>query len=302
MDSFTTDYNQRLEMVFKLKKKKIKLLSVLIASFFYLALFPASAFAHIAGLPVFKVNNEYALVYPIYSVSSANFKLPQDLAPKNYLIDNNISFDFDFSRMGIPPEIVAKTKFAWDFGDGAKGTGITNSHTYSKGGSYFLTVTADDGTTPAPQIIESILVNVLPFEGYQLPNAIIKVNEKKVDDPFADFFTLNLTKPINFDGSSSSGQIVSYLWDFGDRQTDDKAKLTRSYAANDGRYFVVLRVADSNGFISDTVAELDSGNSESVSKTNKTPDNKKTIMIFGTISVVLLLALIFGSRRLLKKH
>ena len=39
--------------------------------------------------------------------------------------------------------------YAWDFGDGATGSGVTDSHTYAASGSYEvkLTVTDNDGAT-----------------------------------------------------------------------------------------------------------------------------------------------------------
>jgi PKD repeat protein len=47
------------------------------------------------------------------------------------------------------PDGGSLTAYAWDFGDGATGTGTTPSHTYGAAGTYFvsLTVTDDEGTT-----------------------------------------------------------------------------------------------------------------------------------------------------------
>jgi hypothetical protein len=50
--------------------------------------------------------------------------------------------------------------YAWDFGDGANGTGAEPTHTYAAGGRYFprLTVTDDDGASST--LVEEILVDL----------------------------------------------------------------------------------------------------------------------------------------------
>ncbi len=50
--------------------------------------------------------------------------------------------------------------------------------------------------------------------------------------------------PITFDGSSSEGGVVSYLWDFGDNSSGSGAKVQHSYSS-EGNFTVVLRVKDS---------------------------------------------------------
>src|SRR5579884_4292014 len=133
--------------------------------------------AHLAGQPpFFVINDKYSNLYPVPLTSLSDFPLPQDLAPATYLVNTDLDMKFDITKLPAPPDVVKKTQFFWDFGDGDKGTGLEMHHTYKKPGSYILTVNAFDGTTPAPQLLESVLINVLPNWNYKLPQAVIRIN------------------------------------------------------------------------------------------------------------------------------
>jgi PKD repeat protein len=58
-----------------------------------------------------------------------------------------------------------------------------------------------------------------------------------------------VSEALNFDGTGSKdndGQIVSYLWDFGDGVTADGFQVSHSYAVS-GTYQVTLTVVDDDG-------------------------------------------------------
>lgn len=275
----------------------------------WLLVTPTMIFAHTVGQPsFFKVNGVFSNLYQVPLTSLSDFDLPQDAPPANYLINQSISFEMDLTRIQAPPEAVKRTKFTWDFGDGVKATGLKNNHTYTKMGSYILTIYADDGTTPIPQLLESILINVLPNPDYKLPQAKILVNNQTVKDPLLDKLNFPFTSKLNFDASSSivdpSTQIVSYLWDFGDQQSSKQNIDTHLYVDSQSQVFPVLRIKDSNGFIGDTFLEVENtdvtehGLTLTESATPKsTPvsvfsPNTKTYIIAGT--VVVLLAVISG--------
>ena len=93
--------------------------------------------------------------------------------------------------------------YAWDFGDGATGTGAKPDHTYATAGDYTvaLTVTDNDGATDTVTKTVTASSNAKP--------------------------TAAFTSSVNglggsFDGSGSTdsdGTVASYAWDFGDGAT-----------------------------------------------------------------------------------
>lgn len=228
--------------------------------------------AHLFGQPpFFKVNGAYSNLYAVPLTSLSDFNLPQDQSPANYLVNQPINFEFDVSRLPAPADVVKKTQFTWDYGDGSKGEGLKNTHTYTKIGSYFLTVDAFDGTTPQPQLLESVLVNVLPDNSYQLPKAVIKVNGQGSSDPLTDIKVFPFDQNIQLDGTAStanSSKVVSYFWDFGDQQSSTDPSPTHFYPGNQTQIFPVLRVKDANGFIADSYLEIENQKNVAVKGTN----------------------------------
>ncbi len=151
--------------------------------------------------------------------------------PTGGLVGETLSFDGSGSS-DSDGQIVS---YAWNFGDGTTGNGISVTHSYSAAGSYqvVLTVTDDDGLTdeathtvqieePAPQPLTAVISG--PTGGL-------------------------VGEMLTFDGSGSSdsdGQIVSYAWNFGDGTTGNGISVTHSYSAA-GSYQVVLTVTDDDG-------------------------------------------------------
>ncbi|MCU1574745.1 MAG: hypothetical protein JWO93_2827, partial [Micrococcaceae bacterium] len=122
--------------------------------------------------------------------------------------------------------------YAWDFGDGATGTGATASRTYQAAGTYAvkLTVTDDKGAT-----------------GTVTQNVTVTAPANAV--PVAAFTSsvTGLTAAVDGGGSKDSdGTIASYAWDFGDGATGTGATASRTYAVA-GTYPVKLTVTDDKG-------------------------------------------------------
>ncbi len=226
--------------------------------------FPRTVSAHSFGQPpYFKVNGVYSNLYTVPTTSLEDFNLPQDQTPDKYLVNVPINFEVDTARMSVPSDIVAKTKFTWDFGDGSTATGLKESHAYSKIGSYILSIHAQDSTVPTPQLLETAELNIVPSMDYQLPTAVIKINGLQSKDPLTDILSFKLTNLISFDGSSSSspnGQITSYTWDFGDQKSGDQSNMTHAYSDDLSQVFPVLRVTDNQGFFGDAFVEIKNGN------------------------------------------
>lgn len=242
-------------------------------------IFPQSASAHLAGQPpFFKINGIFSNLYPVPTSSVADYNLPQDLADKNYLVGDTLNFEMDTSQLPILPEIVDKTEFDWDMGDGTHGTGLKNTHVYNKPGSYILTITATYGTDQ-PQLIQSVMINILPDKNYQLPVAKIVVNGKESKDPLTDVLHINMKKSVQFDSSKSTakGKIVSYFWDFGDGQSGSEANPQHSYDVDATQVFPVLRVKDDQGFIADSYVELNQDDKEQPGAGSNTSDSPVNI-------------------------
>ncbi|MGO4592525.1 PKD domain-containing protein [Leifsonia sp. 2TAF2] len=138
---------------------------------------------------------------------------------------------FDASGSSDPDGTIAS--YAWDFGDGATGTGVTATHSYAAAGPYTvkLTVTDDKGTPVS--ITHDITVQAPP------PNQA----------PVAAFTPSVTNLSASFDGTASNdpdGTIASYAWDFGDGATGTGATTTHAYATGD-TFTVTLTVTDNKG-------------------------------------------------------
>jgi hypothetical protein len=240
---------------------------------------PQKASAHLAGQPpFFKINGEYSNLYPVPLTSLEDFDLPQDLATKNFLVGDKLIFELDTNMLPAPKEVIANTKFSWEFGDGNKGSGLAQQHTYEKMGSYILTIYADDGSTPTPQLLQSVMINILPDASYQLPKAVIRANNKQSTDPLVDILKFSLKSQVQFDSSFSqatSGKIVNVRWDFGDKESSDRITVSHLYDTEMSQVFPVLRVVDSNGFIGDTFIEIQNSDQDQVI-TTPTPKNNNS--------------------------
>lgn len=240
-------------------RKKIKIIGALLLLTIGQILYPGSASAHLMGQPpFFKINGAYANLYPTPLTSLYNFDLPQDLAPQSYLVNQPIDFELDQGRLPAPPEVIAKTRFNWDFADGTHEQGLKNTHQFNKIGSYIIKIYADDGTTPTPQMLESALLNILPDNHYNLPQAKILVNGKSSADPLNDVIKTDFQNPVQLDGSLSTQaeDLVEYFWDFGDQKAATGLTQTHKYPADLSQVFVVLRVKDKNGFLADNYVEI----------------------------------------------
>jgi PKD repeat protein len=129
--------------------------------------------------------------------------------------------------------------YFWTFGDGATGTGVRPTHSYSISGSYQvrLTVTDDQGTQASS---EPVTIGVV-----------------QQADPVA-LFTVSPTDPtintdVHFDGSPSTTPvgtgrtIVHYEWNFGDGSPLAGGRIVTHQYTRAGTYTVVLNVRDSSG-------------------------------------------------------
>ena len=158
---------------------------------------------------------------------------PQNAAPVAAFTSTKNNLQVSVDAGGSSDSDGTIQSYAWDFGDGASGTGKTASHTYTGPGTYQvkLTVTDNDGATGT--VTHAVTVTAPP------QNA----------DPMAAFTSTTDGLDASFDGSGSTdsdGTIASYAWEFGDGETATGAMPSHTYASAD-TYQVKLTVTDNDG-------------------------------------------------------
>ena len=123
--------------------------------------------------------------------------------------------------------------YAWNFGDGGTGTGVSPSHTYSVAGSYAvsLTVTDTSGVSSLTAMTMATVTNQAPLAStggpYSgSPGAAVIFNAGASSDP--------------------QGSALTYSWNFGDSATGTGVAPTHAYAAA-GSYSLSLTVTDAFG-------------------------------------------------------
>jgi PKD repeat protein len=135
--------------------------------------------------------------------------------------------------------------YAWQYGDGTTGFGVTVQHAYAAVGTYTvrLTVTDDDGATGTTT--QQVVIAAQPN---QPPTAAFNASPSST----------TVGSPVTFNGSTSSdpdGSIVSYTWNFGDGMPGSGVTAQHAYAAV-GTYTVRLTVTDNNGATGTTTQQV----------------------------------------------
>jgi len=130
--------------------------------------------------------------------------------------------------------------YAWDFGDGATGTGIKPSHKYSSKGTYTvkLTVTDDDLLTD----IDTTTVSVVAASGFSADNIdITNDNDEALGDAGEKGHTIILEGDS---GSVASGYEVLVYWDKIQDWDGKKGFLNKTDAESDGGFTVWFKVPE----------------------------------------------------------
>jgi PKD repeat protein len=142
---------------------------------------------------------------------------------------NGLTVALDASSSSTTDGVIAN--YAWDFGDGSTGTGITASHNYAAAGKYLVRLTTTTSNGGIATTSQTVSVTV--------PNQV----------PVASFVSSCRYLACSFDGTRSAdpdGTIASYKWDFGDGKSATGASPAHSFAAS-GSYQVKLTVTDNKG-------------------------------------------------------
>lgn len=125
------------------------------------------------------------------------------------------------------------TKWQWDFGDGSPFSINQNpSHTYNEAGNFNvkLTVTNTAGCTTS----------------YTSPQQVVTNQGVTVDFSADKTYSCSAPLTVNFTASTSSAQVITYQWDFGDGGTGSGKTATHTYTQT-GVYTVLLTAAVNGG-------------------------------------------------------
>jgi len=151
----------------------------------------------------------------------------------------NESIRFDASQSRDPDgEIV---EYIWDFGDGSTGKGKVVTHSYSTPGNYTVTLTVvdDDGAEDS----DTTLAHISEYTQNKKPVPVIESKDIAVIGEIIEF---NASKSYDPDG-----EIVTYIWKFGDGKVDYGKVVEHSYS-EPGTYEVTLEVVDNLGYKNST--------------------------------------------------
>jgi PKD repeat protein len=138
-----------------------------------------------------------------------------------------------FSATPNDPDAGDTHTFAWDFGDGATGTGQEASHAYSSPGEKTVTLTVTDSANESATVTHTLRVNARP-------TASVNCSPERVRRGEAISCTSS--------GSGDAEGPVSYAWDVNGDGFNDGTDPTEQFSfANPGSRNIRLQVTDSDG-------------------------------------------------------
>ena len=162
--------------------------------------------------------------------------------------NENQEIVFDASNSTKPED--ANIDYYWDFGDGNIGFGKIVRHKFLMGTDNnpfnVKLLIQDNDTTNESDADYKDEINIWVNWA---PDANISANIYKVIVNESIVFSANLSTDKNEYGDS--GNIVKYIWDFGDGSTGNKSSMTHKYSKS-GNYTVKLTVIDDKGVESST--------------------------------------------------
>ena len=133
----------------------------------------------------------------------------------------------------------AITNYAWNFGDGASGSGMVINHTYvastSPGNSYNVTLTVTNDRGVSTSTTQAVKVDASPAPS---GDWVFSPLQPAVNDVV--FFNATGVKP------AAGHNINQFSWDFGDGTSAGGVQTTHKYSVS-ATYTVVLTVVDDAG-------------------------------------------------------
>ncbi len=137
--------------------------------------------------------------------------------------------------------IISTATFMWEFGDGAKSYIKDPEYFYFNTGSYSVTHTVvnQDGCIGTLTIDDMITVYPVPEAGFYT-----EPDEVSIFYPTINFY------------DQSEGDVISYLWDLGDRNSSTLPEFIHTYT-DTGTYIINLKVINSYGCIDSITGKVE---------------------------------------------
>lgn len=156
-----------------------------------------------------------------------SIRVCEPLTPAVNLVPTGLTVAYTGSTASGTP-----SGYFWDFGDGNTSTMQNGSHTYASPGIYLVCLFAYD----------------------QCDSVFICPNVQVCAVPVAGFSFQSTGNGLDFDFTdASTGQTLTWAWDFGDGNSSTAVNPSHTYAA-DGNYTVCLTISDSCG-VNDTLCQ-----------------------------------------------
>jgi PKD repeat protein len=81
-----------------------------------------------------------------------------EVNPTKVVVDEEVTFDGSGTLINAVPEGAAAVKYEWNFGDGETATGAQATHTYTRIGTFKVTLTVTDSAGRKGSATESVKV------------------------------------------------------------------------------------------------------------------------------------------------
>lgn len=266
-------------------KKVLLCFFIWLLGYLVIGLFNPAA-AHIMGQPpFFTVNGKLSGFYHV-PLTTSQIPLPLDSSPEEYLINQRLEFKIETAVLPYSEETLRQSTLNWDFGDGTKGTGLANTHTYNKPGSYILFITLKQPDQD-PFTLQATLINIKPSKNYVLPQVKILVNGQEIKDPLSDVIYTDFHNQVEFSSEGSTGgtsTIKEVTWVF-EETTQHTPNASYKFDSSKQLTFAIVRVTNNDGFFADAWVQLTNTAFDANSQIN--PNNKSFSQRVSDLSTLL---------------
>jgi PKD repeat protein len=174
-------------------------------------------------------------------------------SPTNPTINLDVSFNGASST-------VSNGTYAWDFGDGQTGEGVTTTHRYQRGGTFTITLTVTNDAKQSSTASRTINVSMtLPptAANFNFAPTTPSINQDvvftAVGTPVPGTPFPGPGVPVPVPGGPVQG--ATYFWDFGDGTTATGTTVTHRYTRG-GTFAVTLRVTSEAGLTAQTSRQI----------------------------------------------